>query len=146
MRVTKRQKKTRPRLVVYIRKMVVDAEDHSYALRGIPKDKQDRVVNVLKGMEEQDGLMRIRVEEDEIVFGVREDSDGDVCNYDHGDESYYVGELTEKIQEAVGRVLRRRIRADIEIEEESVGELIWGDDWNDCPGAFTEDERSAFGN
>lgn len=149
-----KRKQKRPRLVVYLRKMTADTESHSYALRGVPVDKYDEVLNALTEMEVHDELMDVRLEDGEIIFGASEQDD--IFSFDCEDVRdgfggglfcsfpCSAGKLTEKVQEMVESILGRRIRAHFVEEAKCTGELIWGESWRDDV-ALTEDERSAFG-
>ena len=136
-------KEKRPRLVVYLRKMVSDLETDSYALRGIPfpSEKQKEVLDALKKVGE---LMYVRAEDGEIRFGVDEDSQDEICSYvddDYDDDShtFSAGEITKNVQETVGNILGRRISVHF-MEETASIELIWGENWEEDV-ALTEDER-----
>ncbi|OGF73694.1 hypothetical protein A3J56_01905 [Candidatus Giovannonibacteria bacterium RIFCSPHIGHO2_02_FULL_46_20] len=123
--------------------MVSDIETDSYALRGIPSDKQKEVLDALEKVGE---LMYVRAEDGEIRFGVDENKQDQIYSYEFDDDfdddsySFFAGEVTKKVQETVGNILGRRIRAHFVEETASMGELIWGENWEEDV-ALTEDER-----
>lgn len=139
----------RPRLIVYLRKTVGDMEDHTYSIRGIAEDddEYDQIIGELKNIE---GLQEVRGECDEIVAGVESDKEGSILKEEEDDDgpslrTYSAGYLTAKVRETVERFVGHRIRVYFREEKKILGELIFGDDWHDAPGAFTEEERDALG-
>ena len=138
-----------PQLIVYIRKLTVDAEHHSYALRGVcRKVDREEVLRALKNME-CDWIVNVTSEAGDIIFGAKDGKKYDpvfTYEYDDADDSETVsaGKLTWKVQATLESALGLRMRVYFKEDTKSAGELIFGDDWNECPGAFTEDERAAL--
>lgn len=139
----KRKRQKRPLLVVYVRKLISSAEDHTYEVCHLAKDELSKVRQKLKKMKD---LMEVRIESGEVIAGVVEEKHDDIWDYDshaHPEDAYSSGNLTKKVENAIEQVLGRRLRIEFVEEMESLGELIFGEDWKK-EMAFTEEEREAL--
>lgn len=135
-------------LYVYVRKLISGVEYHTYELRHVPAGRIKAVVAALHSMRGK-GIINLNINDGKIVFGVENEKIDEAYQLnldpDDGTETCKFGDLTKLLQVTIQNMLGCRPRTHVRWETASVGELIFGDDWRDCPGAFTEDERNALG-
>lgn len=134
--MSQRRRKPIVTITIYDHAMTSDAEECTFLIHRVSEEKQLQLVKRLRRIR---GLENVRIEDGFVKAGVDwpklEPSDIEDGGYT---------KVANAVRKVMGSVTIRKYFKDGD-DGMTMGELIYGSDWDEAPGASTEEEREVLG-